>query len=233
MVAAAGVSGCGENAHGDVDSVQLRLSFGGGVALSSVDYVLTGPSSFRRVGTLAVGDQDTIAATFNNLPVGQGYDVVVKGTASDDASVCKGEAMFNVASSMNAVVQIALMCSGRANVATDINVCPTVDSLSVTPAEVYVGSSVQVVAAAHDADNGPAPLSATWQATSGTLSALSTMGATFTCTTAGTFKVGVTVSDGTPNAKCADSAQVTVVCTPAPSASLLSQAPARRGSRVK
>jgi hypothetical protein len=138
--------------------------------------------------------------------------------------------MFNVASSMNAVVQIALTCSGRANVAADVNVCPSVDSLSVAPAEVYVGCSVQLVAAAHDPDTGPAPLSAAWAATSGTLSNLSTTGATFTCTTAGTFKVGVTISDGTPNAKCADSAQVTVVCTPAPSASLMSVAPARQGT---
>jgi hypothetical protein len=225
-----GVSGCGESARADIDSVQLRLAFGGGVTLSTVDYVLTGPVSFRRVGTLAVGDQDTIAATFNNLPVGQGYDVVVRGTATDDASACRGEAMFNVAQSMNAVVQIALMCSGRANVAADIDVCPTLDSLSVAPAEVYVGSSVQLTAAAHDPDNGPAPLMAAWAATSGTLGALSTMGATFTCTTAGTFKVGVTVSDGTPNAKCADSAQVTVVCTPPPSASLLRATPARQGA---
>lgn len=231
IVATSGVAcGVDQSAPESVDSVQLELDFGGGVTLTSVDYILTGPASFRRAGTLTVADQPSISATFNNLPVGTGYDVTVKGTASDDSSVCVGEAMFNVASSMNAVVQIALTCSGRATLSADVNTCPTIDSLSVAPSEVYVGSSMQLVAAAHDPDNGPSPLSATWSATSGTLSNLSTTGATFTCTTAGSFKVTLSVSDGTPNPKCADTAAVTVTCTAPPSAMLMGAAAPRAGA---
>ena len=227
------LAACGgerDAAPGDVDTVRLNLDFGGGVSLTSVDYVLTGPASFRRTGTLAVGDQPSISATFQNLPAGMGYDVVVKGTASDDLNLCKGEAIFDVASSMNAVVQIALACSGRATLSADVNVCPTIDSLSVVPAEVYVGGSMQLSAVSHDPDNGPAPLAASWATTSGTLTNLSTTGATFTCTAAGTFTIGLTVSDGTANPKCADTASVTVICTPPPSAFLMSAVPARAGA---
>jgi hypothetical protein len=203
-----------------IDTVRFKLDFGGGVMLTSVDYVLTGPASFRRVGTLGVGDQASITATFSNLPAGQGYDITVKGTASDDSSLCKGEVTFSVAAMMDAVVTIPLMCSGRAVVTADVNICPTIDSVSVTPAEVQVGSSMVIVAAAHDPDNGPAPLSATWATTSGTLTNLSTTGATFTCTTAGTFTVSLRISDGTPGTKCADTASVTVTCSVPPTAML-------------
>jgi hypothetical protein len=227
------VASCGGErgvAPSTIDTVQLKLDFGGGVTLTSVDYNLTGPASFHQAGTLTVADQPTIMGTFQNLPAGSGYDVKVVGTASDNSSLCKGEAMFSVAMSMNAVVQIALTCSGIASVSADVNVCPTIDSLSVVPAEVYVGGSVALSVVAHDPDNGPSPLAAAWSATSGTLTNLSTTGATFTCTMPGSFKVGLGVSDGTPNPKCADSASLTVVCTPPPSAALTGVAPARRGA---
>jgi hypothetical protein len=201
-----------------IDTVRFKLDFGGGVTLTSVDYVLTGPGSFRRVGTLSVGDQASIMATFSNLPAGQSYDITVKGTASDDSSFCKGEVTFSVAPMMDAVVTIPLMCSGLAVISADINICPTIDSLSVTPAEVQVGSSMVIVAEAHDPDNGPAPLSATWAAMSGNLTNLSTTGATFTCTAAGTFTISLRISDGTPGTKCADTASVTVTCSLPPTA---------------
>jgi hypothetical protein len=211
---AAGCAGDRDGAPSSVDSVQLKLDFGGGVTLNTVDYLLAGPGSFHRAGTLPVGDQPTIMTTFQNLPAGTGYDVMVKGSASDDSSICKGEAMFDVAASMNAVVQIALTCSGRAAVSTDFNACPTIDSLSVIPAEAYVGSSVLLTTAAHDPDNGPSPLIATWSTSSGMLTNLTTTGATFTCTAPGSFKISLSVSDGTPNPKCADTASVMVVCSP-------------------
>src|SRR4029077_13911145 len=165
-----------------IDTVQVKLTFGGGVTLTSVDYVLTGPNNYRDANTLPVGDDPSITTTFTNLPVGNGYKIVVQGTGSDNASFCKGQTMFNVVSMGNSVVQIALMCSGRAAVSADVNNCPTIDSLSVAPAEVYVGASVQVESLAQDPDNGPAALTATWAATSGSLTNLSSAGATFTCT---------------------------------------------------
>jgi hypothetical protein len=212
-----------------VDSVVVQLDFGGGVMLNSVDYVLTGPGMFKRTGTLNVDAQDTISATFSGLPAGN-FDVKVQGTATDDLSFCKGETMFTLASPMNAMVQIALQCSGRASVTADVHVCPTIDNLSVVPSEVYVGSSMQLTLQAHDPDNGPSPLTAAWSATSGNLSNLSVNGATFTCTAPGTFQVGVTVSDGTPAAKCPDTASVTVVCTPPPSAELMTARNTRAGA---
>jgi hypothetical protein len=197
--------------------VKLQLDFGSGVTLTSINYDLTGPNGFaERMGTFTVGASDTIIANFGAppLPAGTGYDVKVQGTASDGVSYCTGEVVFNMP--RPSVLQIPLMCSGIASVSATTSVCPTIDSLSVTPSEVYVGSSMQLSLAAHDPDNGPATLMAAWSATSGTLTNTSTTGATFTCTIAGSAVVSVSVDDGTPNMQCVDSATVNVVCTPLP-----------------
>jgi hypothetical protein len=221
MAAAMG-SGCGNDGPPPAnDVVRFELDFGNGVTLSSVDYIMTGPAGFRRIGTLAVGDQPSIAATFQNLPVGNGYDITVKGTASDDSNTCKGEVMFNVAASMTATIQIPLICTGQAAVAAVVNVCPVIDSLAAIPSEVYVGNAIVITSVVHDADNGPSPLSATWQTNGGALSNLSTTGATFTCTAPGSFTVGLRISDGDTMNRCPDTAMITLVCTPVPSAQLL------------
>ena len=214
--AAGSVAGCADDAPPpSTSTVRVRLDFGSGVTLNSVNYELTGPNGFQRTGTLPVGNQPTVTTTFQNLPAGQGYRVFVQGTASDNASTCRGEATFNVNPSGRANVQVALMCTGIAGVTSVINVCPVIDSLSAIPAETYVGTSIRLTSEVHDADNGPMPLSATWTGPAGTLSDMSAAGATFTCTQPGTFTVGLGVSDGQAG-KCPDEATVTLVCTTAP-----------------
>jgi hypothetical protein len=229
-----GIIGCATGTDAPVgnfgNTVRFELDFGGGVTLSSVDYVMTGPNNFRRVGSLAVGDQPTVTATFQNLPTGQGYDIQVKGTATDDTNICKGEVMFDVSASMTATLQIPLTCSGQAAVTATVNVCPVIDELSAIPSEVIVGASIQLTVVAHDADNGPSPLSATWQTNGGMLGNLSTTGATFTCTAPGTFTIGVRISDGEAGNRCPDTSTLTLTCS-APTAAF-ERAAHRRGRTV-
>ncbi|HEX3306917.1 MAG TPA: hypothetical protein VHS32_11775, partial [Streptosporangiaceae bacterium] len=164
--------------------------------------------------TLPVGDSSTVTATFQNLPPGQPYRIRVLGTASDNVTMCRGELMFNVSpGSMTTTLQIPLECQGLVAVTATFNSCPVIDSLSAIPAEVRVGGSIQLTAEVHDADNGPSPLTAVWQTTGGTLSNLSTTGATFACTAPGAFMVGMKISDGTGNS-CPDSSKVALTCTP-------------------
>ena len=232
LLAAAGIgaAACSDDPAGAVgNTIRFRLDFGGGVTLSSVDYVLTGPNNFRRVGSLSVGDQPTVTATFQNLPAGQGYKIQVKGTASDDMSSCQGEPTFDVTASMTAMLQIPLTCSGGAAITATFNSCPVIDGLSAIPSEVRVGGSIDVIASVHDAD-GPNPLSATWATTTGgALSNLSITGATFTCTAPGTFTVGLRVSDGEGGNRCADTSTIQLICAPATSASRVSGLLRRRG----
>ena len=92
-----------------------------------------------------------------------------------------------------------------------INVCPTVDGISASPAEVFVGSSLALVAAAHDSDAGPAALAYHWTTTGGTLSAPDAQNTSLTCTAAGVVTVSVTATDG----DCTDTFSATVTCTAA------------------
>lgn len=228
LLAVAMAACAADNRQAASDSVRLNLDFGSGVMLVSVDYQLTGPNGFRQIGTLSVADQPTVTATFQNLPQGQGYNIAVRGTANDNSSSCKGQLMFDVTASMTATLQIPLTCTGLAAINTVVDVCPVIDSLSAAPSEVYVGSSITIVAKTHDADNGPSPLAATWATTGGTLSNLSLAGATFTCAAPGTFTVGLRISDGGGNSNCPDTSTITLVCTAAPSASKHHQRPPRR-----
>src|SRR5262245_43784597 len=103
VAAATWASSCSSASYGPVtNTVGFRRDCGGGLMLSSVDYVLTGPNNFRRIGTLSVGDQPNVTATFQNLPAGQGYNIRVRGTASDDMTGCQGELTFDVTASMTA-----------------------------------------------------------------------------------------------------------------------------------
>ena len=80
----AAASGCADAAQAqeETSTVSFELDFGGGVTLTSVDYVMTGPNGFRRVGTLGVGADPIVTATFHDLPKGQGYNIMVMGTAA-------------------------------------------------------------------------------------------------------------------------------------------------------
>jgi hypothetical protein len=204
----AGPSGCGEHPGEPIsNTVTFKLDFGGGVMLTSVEYRMMGPNNFRRTGSLVVGDQPIVTATFQNLPPGQGYNIQVRGTASDNVTMCKGELTFDVTASMTAMLQIPLTCEGLAGITAVIDSCPVIDGLSAIPSEVRVGATIDVTADVRDADNEP--LSPTWQTNGGALSNLSTTGATFTCTDAGTFMVGLRISDG----KCNDSSMIRLLCT--------------------
>jgi hypothetical protein len=231
VAASAAGLGCASEVDQPVaNTIRLELDFGAGVTLSSVNYVLTGPNGFNRTGTLAVGNQPTVTATFQNLPQGNGYDVLVNGTTSDGNSNCQGEQMFNVNGSMASVLMIPLTCPGQAAITGTLNVCPVIDELDAIPSEVVVGASIQLGAVAHDPDNGPTPLIVTWSTTGGMLSNQSATGATFTCTAAGSFTITVHASDGpaaSTASSCIDTSSVTVTCT-AVSAALEPRAPRRQ-----
>jgi hypothetical protein len=201
--------GCSGEAPEITNSIQLQLDFGDGVTLTSVNYTLTGPRGFTRVGALPVGDQPSVTTTFNNLPSGTGYSLTVIGSASDDMDNCTGQATFDVSPSMTATITVPLTCTGRIDVTANINVCPVIDALEAIPSDVIVGNTIRVTTQTHDADNGPSPLSAVWQVSSGTLSNTSVAGATFTCATAGMFMVSTVISDG----DCTDSASININCS--------------------
>jgi hypothetical protein len=90
------------------------------------------------------------------------------------------------------------------------NICPGIESIEVTPLETRVGTTITLRSAASDIDNAPHPLTYSWSATAGSIAAPDQPNTTFTCTTAGTATIMLTISDG----DCPDSRSVPVTCSP-------------------
>jgi hypothetical protein len=200
----------------ETGSVGLALQLAPGVNVSSASYSVTGPNGYTTSGTVAVGSNSNIPVVLSGLPVGAGYILSVSAIASDGVTTCTGSTSFDVQQSATSTIIVHLVCgvpaTGSANLDGTLNVCPVLDSLGASPGEVLIGGSIALDALAHDADNGPAPLTYSWTVDGAPLSG-SVASRLFTCNQPGTFEITLTVSDGSPDPTCADKLSVSVTCT--------------------
>jgi hypothetical protein len=197
-------------------SVGLALLVSPGVSVTAGTYQITGPNGFVADGTVAVGQTSDVSIVVSGLPTGTGYSLAVTAMADDGVTACTGAAPFDVAGGASSTVVIHLVCrvppnAGRLLVTSDIDVCPIIDSIGASPAEVLVGAALDLSAAAHDADGAPAALTYAWSAGNGSLSTTSQPSPSFTCTVPGVVAIDLTVSDGYP--ACNDSLTLSVWCT--------------------
>jgi hypothetical protein len=113
-------------------------------------------------------------------------------------------------------VAVTLSCAsppdaGQALLSANVNSCPVIDGVSANPASVVVGQTMALGATVHDPDSGPAVLTYSWIASSGTLTGSTTSTPTFTCTQPGTVTITVAPSDG--DSGCGVNLPFTVACT--------------------
>jgi hypothetical protein len=204
-------------------SVQLALQVGG-ATVNTVSYTITGPSSFMTSGIIDVSQSGTLSAVLGPFAAGGPYNITLTGNSTDGSESCAGSATFTVTAGQTIQVTVPVIChqaphTGSVLVNGVLNVCPQIDGISATPAEVYVGGSVSILATAHDADNGPSPLTASWSATSGTFTDTSALDTRFVCTAPGTSTLTLTVSDGDTVTGCPATSAVTITCDARPAAS--------------
>jgi hypothetical protein len=218
--------GCSPRAAGDAalesndgtGRASFALDLAPGVSVRSASYSITGPNGFSRTGSVDVSHSSTLTVTVGGLPAGTGYQVVLSATASDLTTSCGGSATFDVTARSTSLVTVSLDChepakNGSVLVDGVINVCPVIDGIDANPAEALVGGTIALGAQAHDSDAGPSALSYQWQATGGTLSSATAQSPTFTCATPGTASITLKVSDGDPQAGCADTLTAQLTCT--------------------
>jgi hypothetical protein len=215
--AALASSGCVDESQpettGEIGAAELGLVLGPGLNLATLSYTLAGPNAFLRTGTFNVANSATFTGTLGGLPAGTGYGITVTGTASDGQTTCGGTATFNITAKVTTPVTLHLLCreparSGSATVTGTFNICPAIDSLSATPAEVAVGSSLALSAAAHDTDSAPGAIAYQWSATSGNVTSAGA-NVSFTCAAPGPVTVTLTVTD----TDCTDTAMTAVLCS--------------------
>ncbi len=202
--------------HVGEGSLELQLS--PNAQLTSATYTITGPASFSKTGSIDVTQSSKISGTIGGIPAGTGYTVSLAASTSDAGFVCAGSATFDVAAHLATSVNVPVKCkektkTGSALVNGALNLCPIIDGINASPNELAVGGSVPVAALAHDSDAGPAALSYQWTASIGTLSSATAPNPTFTCTSAGTATLSLTVSDGDTTLGCADTFSTTVTCS--------------------
>ena len=212
------ISGCstdsGSVPESNVGAIGLSLQLAPGETLDAVTYTITGPGGFARVGTLDTSHSTTVAGTIGSLPAGSGFAITLDGTSTDGGTHCVGSASFDIVAHATTTVSVHLRCNesphtGSVTVNGTLNVCPTLDGISASPAEVNVGASLSLTASAHDSDAGPSALAYHWTATGGTLSATDAASASLRCTATGVVTVSVTATDG----DCSDSFSTMVRCT--------------------
>ncbi|HEY0482651.1 MAG TPA: alkaline phosphatase family protein, partial [Kofleriaceae bacterium] len=204
----------------DTGEVGFELQLAQGVQLESVGYTIAGPMGFSRKGVIDVRNSSTVSAVISGLPFGAGYQVMLRGTTSDGLGVCAGSAGFEVARAATRSVPVHLTCdlqpaTGSIVINGTLNVCPRIDGIDASPAEVAVGGSIALAATVVDVDHVPSPLAFRWTTTAGSLTGDATASPSLTCTKVGLTTVTLAASDGDP--ACASARSVDVLCTePAP-----------------
>jgi len=204
--------------HESIGEVDLALQLANGSVIQTASYTIVGPKSFTKSGSIDLSSASKLSATIGGLPAGVGYSITLTATTADSVASCAGSATFDVLAGKTATAVVALTCkeaprTGSVLVSGVLNVCPVIDSLSASPAEVQVGGTVALSALAHDSDVGPGAVSYTWTASAGTLSDSSAQNPTFTCTTPGNATVTLSVSDGDPAVSCADKQTAHITCS--------------------
>ena len=129
------------------------------MTINTVSYAITGPTASRSRGGINVTNSATLSAVIGGLPAGNGYTITLTATGTDGTTNCGGSAMFNVTAGTVTKVNVTLDChqpakTGSVAVNGTINVCPNLDALSASPAEVAVGSSLSLSAVADNPTTG-------------------------------------------------------------------------------
>jgi hypothetical protein len=212
-----GLAGCGHGqpSGGDHDGeLGQGLVISPGVTVSSATYTISGPNGFASAGSVVIGDSPDVSVVVSQLPVGQGYELVVSGTASDGVTVCDGTATFDVTSpGATLTLVVHLECAvptGNVSLSADVNICPVIDDFSASPLNLKVGGVATLSVTAHDVDSAPSPLAYSWTVNGVTLPNKIAPSLSFTCTSLGVVTLGARVSDG--DTACIGTATVNVSC---------------------
>jgi hypothetical protein len=192
-------AGAGGETTGSL-SAQITLPAGQNIAV--VLWTISGGGTVGSVQSGLVDVSHSLVAAFivGNLPSAMGYRITLSATADDGSVICAGSASFDVAPRATASVAVGMACNVATMGAQVTRVdgstfnCAAVSSVTATPAETTVGSSVTVSGTA----NGPDPggLSYSWTATSGSFDKPNSPTAQFTCAAAGLATLTLTAGDG-------------------------------------
>jgi hypothetical protein len=231
------VSTPSDGQHG---TIGMSLQLAPGITLSSVQYTITNPglAGFSPiVNTVDVSGSQAISFQVT-LPAASGYTISLSAIDDSGDQCAGGPATFTVLGGQTNDVALNLICQRTVDggiVGPDVNIgtvivngdaslqttvlggtCAAVSSLSVSPAETAVGSTITLAAVGIDPSNQTSDVTLTWSATGGvgSLTGATGTGNTFTCASGGTETITVTAAISGGGASCAGTGSLssTVIC---------------------
>jgi hypothetical protein len=200
-----------------------RLGFGliidKGIALAEVRYTVTNEAE-HYLYTAEVSYSDPMNedfALFLALPDARDYTLAVEAELVNGA-ICTGETGFDIETGRRTDVNVGIHCPrannlGQAQIAGHVNSCPSVDSVAALPSIATSEDVIVLQASGSDPDQGPQPLSYSWNSVTGVLGDSNTPTATFVCSEPGAVAIELTISDGHP--ECNADLTVMVECVEA------------------
>lgn len=214
------VLACGQSGSASSSTLAGTVGYGlqlaPGVTVSEGAYTISGPNDFFSAGKVAVGESADLVVPVGTLPVGSGYELNLAAPASDGLTVCSANARFDVTDAHPKWVNVRLDCavpSGDLAVIATLNICPMIDALGASPADVELGGTIALTSAAHDSDASPSPLGYKWTINGAPLPTQMQPNLNFVCSQPGPFNFTLSVSDGDITPGCADSLSVTARCS--------------------
>jgi hypothetical protein len=196
-------------------SIGFQLEVGAGITLHSVNYAISG-NGFSKQDDVDISRSPVLSAVIGGLPAGDGFTITITATSLDGSVTCIGTAIFTVMEGVITNVTIHLQChfghrNGKADLNGVVNLCPTIEDLTVAPMETTVGGTIALRARLGDADGPAATLESTFSdgMTSLSLHGVATSALGLTCTQAGPSHLTLTVSDG----ECLQATAVDVMCS--------------------
>jgi len=186
MVAASAFAACtGDAADAETGSLGMEVQIGPGVTLSSVNWSINNAASgFSRTGSVNVRFSNTISFQTGVLPPGAGYAITLGATSVDGAFTCIGSAGFKVTAGVVTPVTTVLTCSsaapGQGTIVVNgtTQLCANLDSLSASPLETAVNTSILLSATG---SLGALTPTFAWTASAGTFDDATLASPTYTC----------------------------------------------------
>lgn len=224
-VASVSVLACGQ---GDVPetpagSLSLTLELESDVRIDEVRWEITGGDMERMSGTIDTSAPGATASIeVSGLPPGPEYLVTLEAVSVGGEIACRGDATFEVEPDTSTEVVVMLSCKtpqglGGARVNAELDICPSLAKVTVSPLVTSLGDSIDLSAEAIDPDGDP--IYYLWFGSGGTIDGSFTPSATYTCERFGTHRVSVYIND--ESFRCFDFWDVEVQCVPADPSQLM------------
>jgi len=219
MVAASAFAACtGDAADAETGSLGMEVQIGPGVTLSSVNWSINNAASgFSRTGSVNVRFSNTISFQTGVLPPGAGYAITLGATSVDGAFTCIGSAGFKVTAGVVTPVTTVLTCSsaapGQGTIVVNgtTQLCANLDSLSASPLETAVNTSILLSATG---SLGALTPTFAWTASAGTFDDATLASPTYTCpATPGKELITVSISPSSSVCPTVTSQSVVVTCS--------------------